>query len=392
MPNQEFEKFLQNLNESINNNEFVKITISDKRDINNELRNVSVKAVSLHSGNKLSFVYRYKTKDITKNFALEESISLIKEMLEKDFFRADLFTLKNDWHLIMNSNINESSVIKKPSSTIEKPIYSHDKIKIRPIKLVNNLYLQELGITNTDFKVKKDMSDKFRQINKYIEIIDGIINYVKLPSQFKIVDMGSGKGYLTFALYDYLVNTLKLSPTILGIELREELVEKCNLISRKVEFSNLSFHQGNIEKADFPSTDILIALHACDTATDEAIFRGIKSNTKIIICAPCCHKQIRKQINPSNELKAITKYGILEERQAEILTDTIRYMILEANGYKTKVFEFVSVEHTPKNVLIVGIKTEENNIINNQILEQVKNLKAMFGIEFHYLEKLLNII
>ena len=343
----------------------------------------------MQKGIKLSFVYRYKNKDITKNFALDESISLITELLEKDFYRADLFTLKNDWHLIMNEKEMDCSLIKKPASNTEKPIYSHDKIKIRAIALENNIYLQQLGVTTSDWKIKKDMQDKYRQINKYIEIIDGIINSVKLPTQFQIVDMGSGKGYLTFALYDYLVNSLKLSPKILGIELLAELVEKCNFISKEVEFSNLIFQQGNIEKTELPSVDILIALHACDTATDDAIFRGIKSNAKIIICAPCCHKQIRKQINPSNELKAITKHGILEERQAEILTDAIRSLILEAYGYKTKVFEFISTEHTPKNVLIVGIKINNKPIINKELLEQIKNLKSMFGIEFHYLEKLL---
>jgi len=391
MHNKEFELFFGNLLNSLENNDFIKITISDKRDKTNDLKNVSAKVVSLQSGMKLSFVYRYQTKDITKNFDFQESVSLLKEMLEKDFYRADLFTLVNDWHVIMNKTTNDCSVTQKPPSIIEAPAHSHDKIKIRSITLENNIYLHELGITTADWKIKKDMYDKYRQINKYIEIIDGIIHSVKLPSLFQIVDMGSGKGYLTFALYDYLVNTKKLNPKILGIELRKELVEKCNIIAKKAAFENLSFQTGSIEKADLTSAHILIALHACDTATDEAIFRGIQMNTKIIICAPCCHKQIRKQMNPSNELKEITKHGILEERQAEIVTDAIRSLILEAYGYKTKVFEFISTEHTPKNVLIVGIKTGEKTTINKEPLEQVKNLKTLFGIEFHYLEKLLKL-
>lgn len=391
MPGKEFEMFFDHLLNSLENKEFIKITISDKRDKANELKNVSAKVVSLQSGIKLSFVYRYQTKDITKNYDYTEAVLLLKEMLEKDFYRADLFTLTNDWHVIMNKKTNDCSLSQKPPSTTEAPVYSHDKIKIRPVVLENNIYLHELGITTADWKVKKDMNDKYRQINKYIEIIDGIIGSVKLPDSFRIVDMGSGKGYLTFALYDYLVNTKKLNPEILGIELRKELVEKCNSITKKAGFEKLSFQTGSIEKAEFPPTDMLIALHACDTATDEAIFRGIQSNAKIIICAPCCHKQIRKQIKPANELKEITKHGILEERQAEILTDTIRSLILEAHGYKTKVFEFISTEHTPKNVLIVGVKSDEKTILNKEPLEQVKKLKILFGIEFHYLEKLLNL-
>lgn len=391
MPAQDHELFFSHLNDSLKNNEFIKITISDKRDKNNEIKNVSAKVVSLNSGMKLSFVYRHQTKDITKNFDFQESVLLIKEMLEKDFYRADLFTLTNDWHLTMYKKAKDSSLVKKPPSIKETPLYKHDKIKTRSIVLENNVYLHELGISTSDWKIKKDMHDKYRQINKYIEIIDGIISSAKLPDAFQIVDMGSGKGYLTFALYDHLVNTLKLNPEIRGIELREDLVEKCNLIAEKLAYNNLSFQQGSIEKANIPPSDLLIALHACDTATDEAIFKGIKSNTKIIICAPCCHKQIRKQMNPLNELRAISKHGILEERQAEILTDAIRSLILEVYGYKTKVFEFISTEHTPKNILIVGIKTEEKTAINKGLLEQLKNFKSMFGIEFHYLEKLLKL-
>jgi protein-L-isoaspartate O-methyltransferase len=249
-----------------------------------------------------------------------------------------------------------------------------------------------LGITTADGMIKKDMHDKFRQINKYIEIVAGIIKSATLSESISLVDMGSGKGYLTFALYDYIVNTLKINAKITGIELRNELVEKCNMIASKAGFSELSFHTGTIEKVEIPPSDILIALHACDTATDEAIYRGIKSDVKIIICAPCCHKQIRKQINPTNELKEITRHGILEERMAEILTDTFRALILEYYGYKTKVFEFISTEHTPKNVLIVGIKSEEKTIHRNETLEKIKNLKDLFGIEFHYLEKLFGLI
>ncbi len=392
MTNKNFELFLTNLTECLESKNFIKITISDKRDKNNDLKNVSAKIVSLRSGIKLSFVYKYQTKDITKNFDFKDAIFVIKEMLEKDFFRADLFTTNNDWHLTINKKTNDCSIIRKEANINELPIQSHDNIKKRSIALEKNIYLNKLGITTSEWKIKKDMHDKYRQINKYIEIIEGIIESAKLSETFQIVDMGSGKGYLTFALYDYLTNTLKLNPKIIGIELREELVEKCNNIAKEVAFNNLLFKQSSIEKADLPPADMLIALHACDTATDEALFKGIQSNTKIIICAPCCHKQIRKQINPSNELKAICKHGILEERQAEIITDALRSLILEAYGYKTKVFEFISTEHTPKNVLIVGIKSEEKTTINAEVLEQIKNIKSLFGIEFHYLEKLLKLL
>jgi SAM-dependent methyltransferase len=269
-------------------------------------------------------------------------------------------------------------------------LYTHDKIKKRFIILENNVYLRELGISTAEAKVKKDMEDKFRQINKYIEIADGIVSSAALPAGFHIVDMGSGKGYLTFALYDYLSNVLKLSPEVTGVELRPELVESSNRIARLAGFDKLKFQAGSIETAELAQIDMLIALHACDTATDEAIFRGIRAEAKVIICAPCCHKQVRKQIDPENDLKSITKFGILEERQAEILTDGIRALVLEAYGYKTKVFEFISTEHTPKNVLIVGIK-KGNEKVDDSILAQIRNIKKIYNIQFHHLEKLLHI-
>jgi hypothetical protein len=134
---------------------------------------------------------------------------------------------------------------------------------------------------------------------------------------------------------------------------------------------------------------MLIALHACDTATDDAIYKGIQANAKVIICAPCCHKQIRKQMMPDNELKSITKHGILLERQAEIVTDSIRALILEAHGYKTKVFDFIATEHTPKNVMIAAVKNKVDKVDKDELLKKVSGLKGLFNIESHYLEKLL---
>lgn len=381
--------FLDYALHSLENKEFQKITISHKRDNKNELKNVFAKAAAFKTGMKLSFVYRYPTKDITKNFDFEEGLALIGELLDKDFYQADLFTTISDWHYTMNKN-GISRLLKMPPTNTEATPYTHDKIKRRYITLENNVYLRELGIATADAKVKKDMEDKYRQINKYIEIIDSIVSSAALPPGFSLVDMGSGKGYLTFALYDYLSNDLKLSPQIIGVELRNELVESCNKIAQKAGFGKLKFQAGSIETAELMQFDMLIALHACDTATDEAIHRGILADAKVIICAPCCHKQVRKQINPENDLKSITKFGILEERQAEILTDGIRALVLEAYGYKTKVFEFISTEHTPKNIMIVAVK-KGNEKIDESILAQIKSIKKLYNIQYHHLEKLLRI-
>ena len=208
-----------------------------------------------------------------------------------------------------------------------------------------------------------------------------------------VVDMGSGKGYLTFALYDYLTNVLNVKTKITGVEFRKDLVILCNSISKKSSFTNLFFEEGTIENYTTTTTiDVLIALHACDTATDDAIAKGIKANANLIVVAPCCHKQIRKQITlnkKQNDVSFITQYGIFLERQAEMVTDAIRALVLEYFGYKTKVFEFITDAHTPKNIMIVGEKISNHK--NEDALLKIKNAKEFFGIKEHYLEKLVEL-
>jgi SAM-dependent methyltransferase len=382
--------FIQLIQAGIKNNELIKITLGNKRNKTTDLKNIFIKPVLLQNTLKLSFVYRYPTNDITKNFTVEEGVALAEQSLQKDFYNADLFTSTNDFHLLISKNETGKLVTKPPTLSI-KGSFTHDKEKVRIIKAEDNMYLKELGLVTAEGLVKKDMQDKYKQINRYVEIIEGIIKDVKLPDNFTVADMGSGKGYLTFALYDYLHNKLNKQATVTGIELRKELVDKCNGIAARSGFKDLHFKEGSIEASELPSVDMLIALHACDTATDEAIYKGIHANASIIICAPCCHKQIRKQMNPDNALQSITKHGILLERQAEMVTDAIRALILEAFGYKTKVFDFISTEHTPKNVLIVGTKRTNDKNDKEENLEKVKALKAMFNIQQHYLEKLMGI-
>ncbi len=388
MSEDNIQQFIQLMNESLTNQSFVKLAIMNKRNKANELNTVTAKRIEVKDGIKLSFVYRYPTKDITKNYSFEESAVIVEQLLKTDFLQADLFTLKADYYLTIHKN-NTASIRQKVSSITEAPQPKHDKEKQRMISPISNIYLNELGITTAEGEVKKNMQDKYRQINKYIEIIDGILKNTQLEADFNVVDMGAGKGYLTFALYDYLYNVLQKTPHVIGVELRKELVEDCNQIAQKSSFKNLSFKTGTIKEIELPETDMLIALHACDTATDDAIFRGIQSKAKIIVCAPCCHKQVRKQMNPTDDLSYISQFGILKERQAELLTDGIRALLMEAYGYKTKVFEFIATEHTPKNVLIVGVNQKNVTIPNPDILQKIENIKKIHGIEFHYLEKLL---
>lgn len=384
------EIFLQSFIQNIQQGQFIKLTLSDKRNKAAELKNVFIKPVLLKQGQRLSFVYRYPTKDVTKNYDTAEAGLLVKALLEQEFYKADMFTAGGDQHLAIDKTGN--AIVKHKPATLSVPVAAtHDHQKRRTIDAVGNIYLQQLGITAADGKVKSDKQDKYRQINKYVEIADSIVKDAELGSNLQVTDMGSGKGYLTFALYDYLANTLKLSPHVTGVELRKELVEKCNDIAQQSGYSGLQFKTGSIDTAELPATDMLIALHACDIATDQAIYRGITGGAKVLVCAPCCHKQIRKQLHPQSAISPVTRFGILEERQAEILTDTIRALILEAYGYKTKVFEFISTEHTPKNVLITAVKARDISVPDPKILEQINSLKQLFGIKQHELERLMGL-
>jgi hypothetical protein len=380
--------FLQKILESFNRQALIKITLGNKRDKSAELKNIFIKPVNIKNTEKLSFTYRNNTNDTFKNYDIKESLILIEKMLQTDFYNADLFTTQNDYHLSADKKEVIKIITRPASLQIKDDAKQHDKQKKRVVDSTTAIYLKELGITTAEGMVKKDMQDKFKQINRYVEIIEGIVKDVEFLNKITVADMGSGKGYLTFALYDYLLNNVKLEAIVTGIELREDLVSKCNIIAATVKYKNLIFKKGTIHDAALNSIDMLIALHACDTATDDAIYKGIQANAKVIICAPCCHKQIRKQMAPENELKNITKHGILLERQAEIVTDTIRALILEAAGYKTKVFEFIATEHTPKNVLIVGTKSSKSEIAKQESRDKIGGLKKLFNIKTHYLETL----
>lgn len=394
-----FQQFNNQLTASFTANTFVKVSLGNYQGNEENLKNIYVRKIIIKREDKLAFTFRYKTRDVVKNFSIEQGIHLIADYLNTGFNVATLFTTDKD--LIFEILKKGKIVLRETkASSKEVPAVSHDKEKRRLIQPIEKPYLHELKITDAEGKVFKNAQDKYKQINHYIEILSSLIKEIPNGKLGKVVDMGSGKGYLTFALYDYLQNVLKLDTEVIGVEYREYLVQLCNSIAEKSEFKRLSFAQGTIEDYRTENIDLLIALHACDTATDDAIYKGIEANAELIVVAPCCHKQIRREIErhkAKNELQFLTKYGIFLERQAEMVTDGIRALILEYFGYKTKVFEFISDAHTPKNVLVVGIKSKElmdkdaRTKYQEVIRQKIKESKAYFGIEYHHLEKLAGI-
>lgn len=377
-------EFSQEVKEQLEAKVFNKLTLSMKRDKKTELKSIFIKSISLRGEQKLSFVYRFPTNDVTKNFSFEAGLEQLEDELKTKFLKADLMSSDKDVFLTIDKAGNGK--IKRKNSQLKderKSSVQHDKTKKRLIQLEGNLYLKELDIA-VDGKVKRNREDKFRQINKFVEIMGHVLG--DKYHEPVIADMGCGKGYLTFALYDYL-NSLSLSPKVIGVELRPKLVDFCNQIAQKANFNGLSFEAGYIGKWEVDKLDVLIALHACDTATDDAIYQGIKSRAKVIVCAPCCHRQVRKSMQTSGALKEITRHGILMEREAEILTDSLRALYLEACGYKTKVMEFISTEHTPKNLLIIAEKHSQK--VSDDVWLRIDALKDIWGLKEHYLESLV---
>jgi len=382
----QLEVLIKELYNSIRDDNFARITLSKPSDKASEVKKIIIRMVLIKDKRHFSFVYRHPTKDITKNHTVSEGSDLIVGLIQSEFEIINFFTTEKHIAAERLADGNFKLKVQTQKTTI-KATRTHDKQK--KSLLTKTDYLISLGILNKKEQIQKDKGDKYKQINKYVEIVDGILRKNKTLSKLDpmhVVDMGSGKGYLTFALYDYLQNHAKQNVVVRGIEMRSDLIDICNNIAKEVSFKNLSFEEGTIQKAKIKSTDVLIALHACDTATDDAIAKGIEANAKVIICSPCCHKQVRKDTEGGlPAVQSIYQYGILMERQAEIVTDTIRALILQKHGYKTNVFEFISTEHTGKNLIITAIKHNEK-VDTKVIQSQIDELKKSFGLEKHYLE------
>lgn len=234
-------------------------------------------------------------------------------------------------------------------------------------------FLIELGVMSKNNLVKSNMQHKYRQINRYLEFVRDIVDELPKDRQIQIVYFGCGKSYLTFALYHYLHNILKLNVAIHGLDLKKDVIEDCSKLAKKLKFDNLSFSLGDIANYDRDtSIDMVITLHACDVATDYALFQAIKWNSRIIFSVPCCQHELNKTIQ-NDEFAFAFKYGIIKEKMASLITDALRAELLEKVGYKTQILEFIDTEHTPKNLLIRAIRTNRQNKDLGAIEEFCKN-------------------
>jgi 2-polyprenyl-3-methyl-5-hydroxy-6-metoxy-1,4-benzoquinol methylase len=368
----------------------VKLALNKPTPNAGDLKSIDVRPLLIKGEVKLSFTYHHKTNDIVKNYTFDEARALIIANLSDKFANARLFTLDADLQLTRQGDGH--AIHHHPPSEKHAPKLDHNRAKNR-ILSSNKGWMHGLDLSDALGVILPTAQDKYRQINKYIEILDGLIKQLPADEVLNIVDMGAGKGYLTFALYDHLTNTLKRQANVTGVEFRPELVKLCNDIASAAGFMNLNFVQGIIEDYDCSGANIVIALHACDTATDDAIAKAIKANAALIVVAPCCHKQIRREIEKGqgkHDLDFLMKYGTYVERISEMVTDGMRGELMELSGYKTNLFEFISDSHTAKNVMIVGVRQDQSVRNEAKLKASIEAIKARFGIGKHYLEGLLS--
>lgn len=355
-----------------------------------DLKSIDLRPILVKRAMKVSVTYHHRTRDIVKNYVPADIAAVLMPLLQTHFATAFLCSTRADVSLQQKGHA--AHVTEHPPQQTRAPELSHDRAKNRLISSENKPYLHALGIADAAGKVHKNAQDKFRQINKYIELLDGLIR--PLPQDMlRVVDMGAGKGYLTFALYDYVTQVLGRKAEIIGVEYRADLVQQCNAIAQSAGFTGLRFVQGSIADYDCAGVDMVIALHACDTATDDALHKAVVAGASLIVVAPCCHKQIRRAMGavpPTHALQPMLRFGTYQERMAEMLTDAMRTQLLELRGYRTNLFEFISDAHTPKNVMIVaskhGAPSEKEAA---RLRAALAHSKAEFGIAEHYLERLL---
>lgn len=352
-----------------------------------DLEKITLRLIQLQNQIMLNAVYRYKTQDVTKNYELNEAEQLISGLIQQ-CKQANLFTQTSDIQLKKNKKkaMLSKSVMQAKNKESNQ---GHDRTKHRFVDQ-DSQFLQHLGITDQKAQIIPSMARKWKQINKFVEICSGALDQIHTQDRsLNIVDFGSGKGYLTFALYDYIAKHHQ-TPHVTGVELNPNMVAFCQDVAQKADFNHLDFFQGDVRTYSPEHLDVMIALHACDVATDFAIHTGIRLGAQMIMCAPCCHKELRPQLQSPPVIQPMLQFGIHAGQQAEMLTDTIRALLLKAYGYETKVFEFVALEHTSKNKMILAIKKKDFTAPDPSVIEQINALKTLYGIQKHSLELLLN--
>jgi hypothetical protein len=385
-----------------------KLTLAGYHGDEPQLDRVLARPIELRGQRHLNLVWRYKTRDITKNLPLDEALAMLPGLLGPAGFRnAHLHTPGQEVQLAFSKKGKGSVRIGKArtdqgaqgaadadaaqgaTGTATAQSAAHNREKHRYLEL-SRPFLRELGVTDAQGRLVPAMSRKWKQINKFVEVLAGALAASPLADarEVNVVDFGSGKGYLTFAVHDWLRHTRGIDARVTGVELRQDLVALCGGVIERLGLEGMAYEQGDVRDYRSAALNVMIALHACDIATDYAIHLGLRAGAEIILCSPCCHKQVRPQLLSPHPLRPILQHGIHLGQEAEMLTDGLRALLLDAVGYDTQVFEFISLEHTNKNKMILAVKRARPRD-NSEVLAQIREIKAFYGIREQALESLL---
>jgi len=420
------ERFLDALSQALDDGSAQRIVLSKPCAKGDDLERVTARPLRLRGEACVSFVYRHRTRDITRNEPVAQARATVDALIGSRFAHAHLFTPAAELQLMMSrkgrytlhraragtkaeGDATRTAVdaARRDDDESDGPgadaapagAQAHDRQKHRWLSL-DTPFLAELGVTTPRHELVPAMARKWKQINKFVEVMAHALESAGLDARapVNVVDFGAGKGYLTFALHDFLRRQAQGAPRaldIVGVELRPELVALCNEAAARCGLEGLRFEAGDVSSFVPERLDVMIALHACDTATDHAIHTGIRAGAAIIMCSPCCHKQVRPQLQMPALLRPLLQHGIHLGQEAEMLTDGLRALLLEANGYDAQVFEFISLEHTSKNKMILAVRRRgpadapQARRRRAEALAQIAEIKRFYGIREQCLESLL---
>jgi SAM-dependent methyltransferase len=355
-------------------------------------RRVVVRPVILRSKRHLQVSYFDEKRDITKNYTGDEVALMLDEVLSLPFSHFTLQTTEREIQARISKKGKVFMQDKKTDQPRPLPSMTHDRQKAVLLSVENaGDFLSAIGILTPDGRIKSNMQRKYRQINEFLRLIVETRAFEQIAhSPITIVDCGCGSAHLTFAVYHYLSTIVHIPAQITGVDIKTELLDQQVQLARKLGWEGVTFHNSTI--IDFtPETppDIVLALHACDTATDEALAQAIRWDSHMIFSAPCCHHNLQAQIEQQvvpEVFKPVMRHGILKERLGDVLTDSFRAQLMRVMGYRTEVVEFISAEHTDKNLMIRGVKTSPPG--DPKAIEEYRDLKAYWHVQ-PYLEKLL---
>lgn len=292
-----------------------------------------------------------------ENLSVEEATEKVQEYMEQ-FKQLQIMTKKTNYTVLVSKKGKVTVQKKAVKGEVKEVGLSHNRSKKYILEEgIKVPFLYDLGVQTEDGKIVKSRFDKFRQINRFLEFIEDILPQLSKDKEVTILDFGCGKSYLTFAMYYYLHELKGYDIRIIGLDLKKDVIHFCNRLSEKYGYEKLQFLEGNIsDYTGVEEVDMVVTLHACDTATDFALAKAVGWNAKVILSVPCCQHELNRQIQ-SDVLVPILKYGLIKERMAALITDALRAEYLEGEGYDAQILEFIDMEHTPKNILIRAVKT-----------------------------------